>query len=79
MLSVPLEYEQPGEEAENTGLVLPSERLIRKIKKIGIRKLVRFGCGRRILEKICRQEYVNPSTLREYERMVRGETAPPQP
>jgi hypothetical protein len=65
-----LEYEQPREEAENTGLVLPSERLIRKIKKIGIRKLVGFGCGRRMLDKICRRERISASILREYERRV---------
>jgi hypothetical protein len=32
---------------------------------------VRFGLGRRSLEKICRRERVNVDTLREYERMVR--------
>jgi len=68
---VPLEYKQPGERAENTGLVLPSERLIRKIKKIGIRELVRFGLGRRTLEKICRRERLDSSTLHEYDRKVR--------
>jgi hypothetical protein len=71
LLFVPLEYEQPGEEAEDTGLVLPSERLTRKIKKIGIRPLVQFGCGRRILEKICGRELIDRSTLRDYDRMVR--------
>jgi hypothetical protein len=71
LLFVPLEYKQPGERAENTGLVLPSERLILKIKKIGIRKLVRCGLGRRILEKICRRERLIVLTLRKYERMVR--------
>jgi hypothetical protein len=74
---VPVEYEQPGEQAEGQSLARASERLIRTIKDIGIRELVRFGlarrirCGRRILEKICRRELIKCSTLREYERRVR--------
>jgi hypothetical protein len=42
LLFVPVEYQQPGEQAENASLRLASERLIRLIKKIGTRKLVRF-------------------------------------
>lgn len=71
LLSVPLEYEQPGEQAEDQSLTRASERLIRLIRKIGIRKLVRFGLGRRILGKICRREVLNCSTLREYEKVIR--------
>ncbi len=77
LLFVPFEYEQPREQAEKTRLVLPPARLIRKIKKIGIRELVRFGlarrirCGRRILEKICQRQLLDHSTLREYDWMVR--------
>ncbi len=70
LLFAPLEYQQPGEEEENANLVLPSERLIRRIKKIGIRRLVRFGCGRRILDRICGRDRISISRLREYERMV---------
>jgi len=55
LLFMPVEYEQPGSEIQNQSLARASERLIRIIKKIGIRKLVRFGLGRRILEKICRR------------------------
>jgi hypothetical protein len=72
LLSVPLEYEQPGEEAENTGLVLPSERLIRKIKKLGTRELVRFGYARRVLDKICRREAISISKLREVEQKFKA-------
>jgi hypothetical protein len=75
LMYIPVEYEQPGEQAEDPSLTLASERLIRKIKNIGIRKLVRFGCGRRILEKICRREHVDPSTLREYERTIQEYTS----
>jgi hypothetical protein len=71
LLFVPVEYEEPGLEAEDASLARASERLIRMIKKIGIRKLVRFGLGRRILEKICRRELVNADTLREYEQRIR--------
>jgi hypothetical protein len=77
LMYVPVEYEQPGEQAEDASLTRASERLIRLVKRIGIRKLVRFGlarrirCGRRILEKICRRELLDRSTLREYERVAR--------
>jgi hypothetical protein len=70
LMYVPVEYEQPGEQAEDQSLTRASERSIRLIKTIGIRKLVRFGLGRRILEKICRRERLDSSTLREYDRKV---------
>jgi hypothetical protein len=71
LLSVPFEYEQPGEEAEDHTLTRASEGLIRVIKKIGIRKLVRIGFGRRMLEKICRRQPVSIFTLHEYKTMIR--------
>ena len=71
LMYVPVEYEQPGEQTKNNDLVRASERLIRLIKEIGIRELIRFGCGRRMLEKICRRELLDRLTLREYDRMVR--------
>jgi hypothetical protein len=40
------------------------------VKKIGIRKLIRQGFGRRIVEKISRRELVKASTNREYERRI---------
>jgi hypothetical protein len=40
------------------------------VKKIGIRKLIRQGFGRRIIEKISRRELVKASTYREYERRI---------
>jgi hypothetical protein len=55
----------------DASLVRASERLIRMIKKIRIRRLVKFGLGRRILEKICRPELVNADTLHEYEQKIR--------
>src|SRR5271165_5987927 len=42
------------------------EALIRQIRKIGIRELTRFGCGRWTLEKICSRVFVNNSTLQEW-------------
>ena len=43
----------------------------KKSRKIGIRKLVGFGCGRRMLDKICRRKLLDRSTLREYDRTIR--------
>lgn len=70
LLFVPLEYQQPGELDENTNLVLPSERLIRKIRKIGMRPLIRFGLGRRALEKIIRRELLDLRTLSHYQQRI---------
>jgi len=59
---VPMEFEPSGNERQNNELARASESLIRKIKKLGIRKLIRFGYGRRILEKLCRREPVKAAT-----------------
>jgi len=48
------------------------EKLIRKIKKIGIRKLINRGCSRKILQNICSREVVRISTLFEYKRILNG-------
>ncbi len=68
---VPVEYEMLSAKRKDTQLAPASERLIRMTKKIGIRRLVGFGLGRRILEKICQRELINLTTLREYERKIR--------
>lgn len=51
-------------------LVQPSPSLSRLVRNIGIRKLIRQGCGRRIIEKISLRELVKVSTYREYERRI---------
>ncbi len=66
----PIEYESPDSPRVLADHALASEKLIRKIKKVGIRQLVRLGFGRRILEKTCRGEPVRSSTLREYEEFI---------
>ncbi len=63
------DYDRDGVSTER--MAKPTESLVRKIKKIGVKELVRFGCGERILKKICRRERVRVSTLHEYERMIR--------
>ena len=35
-----------------------------------MRELIRFGCARRTLEKICSRKLVDDVTLHEYERMI---------
>jgi len=66
----PIEFKPRGTEQKRGELARASESLIRKINKIGIRKLVRVGFGRRILEKIRRREAINNSTLQEYEQRI---------
>jgi len=67
----PPEYEPNAARANTDGQSIASEALIRQVRKIGIRPLIRFGCGRRTLERICRREMVNDSTLQEYEKLIR--------
>ena len=70
----PIEYQairaKPGD-----ATAIPGGALSRLVKKIGLRKLMRQGLGRRILQKIWRQEPVKVSTLREYERAIRQFTS----
>ena len=51
-------------------LIQPSLSLSQSVKKIGIRKLIRQGFGRRIIEKISRRELVKAPTYRDYERRI---------
>ena len=67
----PIEYEPTIAKGSHDATSIPSEALSRLVKDIGIRKLMRFGLGRRILEKICRREPVETSTLLEYESKIR--------
>jgi hypothetical protein len=79
LMYVPLEYEHPAEQQEPAHLVRARKRLIMKIKRIGIRKLVRYGCSRRILERICRRELLPTAILKQYELRVEeyvSKTAP---
>lgn len=50
--------------------VIPGPRLAQLVREIGVRKLMRHGFGRRILEKISRREPVNAATYRVYERRI---------
>jgi hypothetical protein len=70
LLFVPVEYAEPGEQVEGPNLTRASQMLIRQVRKIGVRELMRAGCGRRILDKICRRGLVDVATLRECERRI---------
>ena len=71
MHQTPIEYTRRASRAREP-LIQPSLSLSQSVKKIGIRKLIRQGFGRRIIEKISRRELVKASTYREYERRVEG-------
>jgi hypothetical protein len=71
LIYVPVECKQPGQQSEDQSLTRASERLIRLIKTVGKRELVRFGCGRRILDMICRRELVSPRIQAEYMQLIR--------
>jgi len=66
----PIEYNDANVRDVLDGYAIAGEKLIRKIRKVGIRKLVRLRFGRRILEKICRREPVRVSTLHEYGEFI---------
>ena len=69
MRQTPIEYTRKASRARET-LIQPSPSLGRTIRKLGIRRLIRQGFGRRIIEKISRRELVKASTYREYERRI---------
>ena len=70
MRQTPIEYTRRASRATREPLMQPSLSLSQSVKKIGIRKLIRQGFGRRIVEKISRRELVKASTYREYERRI---------
>jgi len=70
----PIEY-QAIRAKSGDATAIPGGALSRLVKKIGLRKLMRQGLGRRILQKIWRQEPVKVSTLREYDRAIRQFTS----
>jgi len=69
MRQTPIEYTRKASRAREP-LIQPSPSLGRTIRKLGIRRLIRQGFGRRIIEKISRREPVKGSTYREYERRI---------
>ena len=69
MRQTPIEYTPKASRAREL-LVRPSVHLSRLLREIGIRKLIRQGFGRRIIEKISRRELVKVSTYRDYERRI---------
>jgi hypothetical protein len=69
MQQTPIEYMRKASRAREP-LVHPGPSLSQRVKRIGIRKLIRQGFGRRIIEKISRRELVKASTYREYERRI---------
>ncbi len=69
MRQAPIEYTRAATRtAEPT--VKPSMHLSLLVRGIGIRKLMRQGFGRRILEKLSRRQLVRTSTLQDYERRI---------
>jgi hypothetical protein len=70
MRQTPIEYMRTASRAPSEPLVQPTLSLAQSVKKIGIRKLIRQGFGRRIIDKISRREVVKASTYREYERRI---------
>jgi hypothetical protein len=70
MRQTPIEYTRKASRAPREQLVQPSLSLSQAVRKIGIRRLIRQGFGRRILEKISRRELVKASTYRDYERRI---------
>jgi hypothetical protein len=69
MHRTPIEYTHRVSRAREP-LIQPSLSLSQLIRKIGIRKLIRQGFGRRIIEKISRRELIQPSTYRDYEQRI---------
>jgi hypothetical protein len=69
MRQTPIEYTRRAIRAREP-LVLPILSLSQLVRKVGIRRLIRQGFGRRIIEEISRRELVKASTYRDYERRI---------
>jgi hypothetical protein len=69
MRQAPIEYTRKASRTREQ-LVQPSLLLSQMGSKIGIRKLIRQGFCRRIIEKIGRRELVKASMYRDYERRI---------
>jgi hypothetical protein len=69
MRQSPIEYTRAASRAAES-TARPSLHLSLLVREIGIRKLMRQGFGRRILEKISRRQLVRTSTLQDYERRI---------
>lgn len=69
MRQTPIEYTRKASRASEP-LIQPSLSLGRTIKKLGTRRLMRQGFGRRIIEKLSRRVLVKASTYRDYERRI---------
>jgi hypothetical protein len=65
----PNEY-TPAASRASGPTVIPGPHLGQLVRDIGIRKLMRQGFGRRILQKITRRQPLNASTYRDYERRL---------
>jgi len=80
LMYAPIEFERSQRAHSSKGkTAIARESLIRKIKKIGIRALVRFGCSRRILERMSDRKPVLVSVLEEYEKRVEEYTKTKDP
>jgi len=69
MRQTSIEYTRRASRAREPQLQ-PSLSLSRMVRNTGIRKLIRQGFGRRIIEKISRRELVRASTYLDYERRI---------
>ncbi len=66
----PVEYEPTLPKRTRYATAVASKALARQVRDIGIRELMRFGCGRRTLQKICRRQLVRALTLAEHESKI---------
>ena len=63
-------YDEDEKQRNFNKCMVAREKLIRRIRKIGIRKLINNGFSEKILKKICRKEPISTSILEVYERRV---------
>ncbi|MGI9101076.1 MAG: hypothetical protein ACR2IF_01410 [Terriglobales bacterium] len=66
----PIEYERELPKRTRYATAIASKAFARSVREIGIRKLMRFGCGRRTLQRISRRQLIRASTLAEYESRI---------
>jgi hypothetical protein len=66
-----VEYKEKIKKTPRKDMVQPTIGHVHQLRKIGYPALIRAGCSRRFLDKICHRAFMRAVALRDFERAVR--------
>jgi len=70
LIRQPMVYDPRRRTRRTDTLAIAPDELIQNIREIGIREMMRFGCSRRMLDKICQGKPLAMRIIVKYHRMV---------